>query len=87
MLHDLLLESSKCPADAVLCNTEAEHCGAVGQVLLHVAYQFERDGPGPQDGNEGKTPLTEDGLRHGILVLGQGVENWIICASLLAAIR
>ena len=48
----------------------AEHHGAVGWVLLRVAYQFERDGPGPQDGDKGKTPLAEDGLRHGILVLG-----------------
>ena len=86
-LHDPLLETSERPADAALRDAEAEHGGAVGRVLLGVAYQFERDGPGPRDGDEGETPLVEDGLRHSILVLGRGVEDRIVGASLLAAIR
>ena len=75
------------PADAALRDAKAEHRGAVGRVLLRVTHQFERDGPGPRNGDEGETPLVEDGLRHGILVLGRGVEDRIVGASLLAAIR
>jgi len=86
-LHDPLLESSERPADSALRDAEAEHRGAVGWVLLRVAYQFERDGPGPRDGDEGETPLVEDGLRHGVLMLRRGVEDRIVGASLLAAIR
>jgi len=86
-LHGPLLKSSKRPVDAMLHNAEVEHHGAVGWVLLRVVYQFEHDGPGLWDGNEGKTLLAEDGLWHSILVLGQGIENQIVCVSLLAAIR
>ena len=86
-LHDPLLESSERPADSALRDAEAEHGGAVGRVLLRVAHQFERDGPGPRNGDEGETALAENGLRHCILVLGRGVEDRIVGASLLAAIR
>ena len=68
-------------------DAKAENRGAVGRVLLRVAHQFERDGPGPRNGDEGETALAEDGLRHSILVVGRGAEDRIICASLLAAIR
>jgi len=50
-LHDPLLEASERPADAALRDAETEHRSAVGRVLLRVAHQFERDGPGPRDGD------------------------------------
>ena len=84
-LHDPRLESSERPADATLRDPEAEDRGAVDGVLLRVAHQFERDGPRPRDGYEREAPLVEDRLRRGILLLGRGVEDRIVCAALLAA--
>ena len=75
------------PADIASRDTKAEHRGAVGRVMFHIAHQFERDGPGPQNGDKGETALVEGGLQHRILVLGRGVEDRIVSASLLAAIR
>ena len=66
-------------------DAEAKHRGAVGGVLLCVAHQFERDGPWLGNIDDGVTTLVEDRLRHSMLVLGQGVENRIVFASLLAA--
>ena len=86
-LHDPLLESCERPADAALRDAEAEYRGTVRWVLLRVAHQFERDGPGPRDGDEGEAALAEDGLRHRILVLGRGVVDRIVFESLLAARR
>ena len=59
-LHDPLLEASERPADAALRDAEAEHGGAVGRILLRVAHQFERDGPGLRNGDEGETALAKD---------------------------
>ena len=86
-LHDPLLESSERPPDAALRDAETENHSAVGRVLLHIAHQFERDGPGPRNGDKGETALVEGGLQHSILVLGRGIEDRIVSASLLAAIR
>jgi len=85
--HDPLLESGERPADAALRDDEAENGGAVGRVLLRIAHQFERDGPGPGNGDEGETPLAEDGLRHRILVLRRGVVDRIVFESLLTTTR
>ena len=52
-LHDQLLESGERPVDAALRDTKVWNSGTVGRVLLCVAHQFERDGPGPRDGDEG----------------------------------
>jgi len=86
-LHDPLLKASERPADPALRDAETENSGAVGRVLLRVAHQFERDGPGPRDGDEGETALAEDGLWHRILVLGRGVVDRVVFESLLAAKR
>ena len=39
------------------------------------------------EGDEDETALVEDGQRHGVLVLGRGVEDLIVFEFLLAAIR
>ena len=84
-LHDPLLETGERPADAALRDAEAQDRRAVVRVLLHVAHQFEGDGPRPRDGDEGETALAEYHLRLRVLVVRRGVEDRIVCASLLAA--
>ena len=46
MLHDPLLESSECPADAALGDSKVENGSTVDRVQLCVVYQFECNGPG-----------------------------------------
>ena len=84
-LHDPLLETGECPADAALRNTEADHRRAVDRVLLCIAYEFEGDGPRPWNGDEGETALAEDDLRLRVLVLRRGIEDRIVYLFSLTA--
>lgn len=58
VLHKPLLEFDERLGDAASHDAEAKHC-EVRRFLLRVAYELERDGPRPENGDEREAALVE----------------------------